>query len=114
MDETTRKQIDRVLAAATSPELPAGAIERLLERLAGEDSAIAMPLRKLLPRPVLRWSSALPLAASLALGIYLGAMGTIDRLLPESVTGELAASDGDNADLSGVSEAEAYAEEDVS
>ncbi len=114
MDETSRKRIDRVLAAATNPELPAGAMERLLARLDGEDRVVALPSRRPSPRPVLSWSAALPLAASLALGIYWGAMGTLDDFLPETVTGELATSDDDNADLSGVSEAEDYNEEDVS
>jgi hypothetical protein len=126
MDETSRKRIDRVpeaeearaidivLEAATNPELPAGAEERLLARLKGESRVVTLQSRKAQPGPVLRWTAALPLAASLALGIYLGAMGTLDAFLPETVTGELAAGDEENADLSGVSEAEAYAEEDVS
>jgi hypothetical protein len=114
MDKTTQEQLDRMLAAATNPELPAGAIERLLARIEDEVRIVAMPVRRAAPRAVLGWGTALPLAASLALGIYLGAMGSLDRFLPESVTGELAAGDDDNADLSGVSEAEAYAEEDVS
>jgi len=114
MDETTRKQIDRVLATATNPELPDGAMQRLLARLDGADRVVTLPSPKPPPRSALRWIAALPLAASLALGVYLGAMGSLDDFLPESVTGELAASEGDNADLSGVSEAESYAEEDVS
>ncbi len=114
MDETTRKRLDRVLAAATNPELPAGAMQRLLARLEEDDRVVTLASRKAQPGPVLRWTAALPLAASLALGIYLGAMGALDAFLPETVTGELAAGDEENADLSGVSEAEAYAEEDVS
>lgn len=108
------RAIDAMLEAATKPELPAGAEERLLARLQPEGRVVTLPSRKASPGPVLRWSAALPLAASLALGIYLGAMGTLDDFLPGTVTGELAASDDDNADLSGVSEAEDYAEEDVS
>jgi len=114
MDETTRKRLDLVLAAATDPELPAGAVERLLARLDGEDRVVAMPSPGYSLRPVLGWSAALPLAASLALGIYLGAMGSLDRFLPESVTGELTGREEGDADLSGVSEAEAWAEEDMS
>jgi hypothetical protein len=122
MDETSRKRIeaeeasaiDIVLAAATNPELPAGAQERLLARLEGEDRVVILASRKAQPAPVLGWTAALPLSASLALGIYLGAMGALDGFLPETVTGELAAGDEDNADLSGVSEAEDFAEEDVS
>ena len=118
MDETSRKRFDRaidiVLKAATNPELPAGAEERLLARLEREDRVVTLASGKAAPGPVLRWTAALPLAASLALGIYLGAMGDLDAFLPETVTGELAASDEENADLSGISEAEAYAEEDVS
>lgn len=126
MDETSRKRIDRVLEAeearaidilleaATNPELPAGAEERLLARLEGEARVVTPASRKAQPGLVLRWTAALPLAASLALGIYLGAMGALDAFLPETVTGESAAGDEENADLSGVSEAESYAEEDVS
>lgn len=122
MDETSRKRIeaeearaiDIVLRAASNPQLPAGAKERLLARLEGEDRVVILASRKVKPGPVLRWTAALPLAASLALGVYLGAMGALDGFLPETVTGELAAGDEENADLSGVSEAEAYAEEDVS
>jgi hypothetical protein len=126
MDETSRKLIDRlleaeearaidiVLEAATKPELPAGAEERLLTRLEREDRVVTLPSRRTSPGQMLRWTTALPLAASLALGIYLGAMGTLDGFLPETVTGELAASDEENADLSGVSEAESYVEGDVS
>ncbi len=113
MDETIRKQIDDVLAGASNPELPAGAMERLLARLDDEDRVVAMPSPRPSPRPMLPWSAALPLAASLALGVYLGAMGSLDDFLPDSVTGEVAVSDDENADLSGVTDAEAYAEEDV-
>jgi len=81
--------------------------------LEGEDRIVALPPRKAAPAPMLRWSATLPLAASLALGVYLGAMGTLDRFLPETVTGELAAEDEENTDLSGLSEAGTYAEEGV-
>ncbi len=114
MDKATREQLDRILASATVPELPAGAEERLLSRLEGETRVVTLPSRRASPAQVLRWTAALPLAASLALGIYLGAMGALDGFLPETVTGELAAGEDENADLSGVSEAEAYAEEEVS
>jgi hypothetical protein len=108
------RAIDMALEAASKPELPADAVERLLARLEGEARILTLPSRRAAPGQVLRWTAALPLAASLALGIYLGAMGALDGFLPETVTGELAAGDEDNADLSGVSEAEDFAEEDVS
>jgi hypothetical protein len=108
------RAIDAMLQAATVPELPAGAERRLLTRLDRRAGVAGSPWRKTAPGSALRWISALPLAASLALGMYLGAVGTLDRFLPETVTGELATSNDDNADLSGVSEAEAYAEEDLS
>ena len=39
------------------------------------------------PRPrIQRWAVGLPLAASLALGIYLGARGTLDNYMPDSIT----------------------------
>ena len=109
-------ELRRVLALATTPEPPAGAADRLMARLAPVDMAPeVVPFR---PRTVARrswfaYAAALPLAASLALGIYLGAMGKLDMLLPSAITGDLAMSFDPDADLTGVGEAEAYAEEHI-
>jgi hypothetical protein len=65
-----------------------------------------------LRRPsVFRYAAALPLAASLALGVYLGAKGTLDFMLPSAITGSVALNDDGLDELGGVGEANAYAEE---
>lgn len=105
--------IDRVLALATVPELPPGAIERLMARI--EPGNVVQFQPRLKTRSVIfRYAAALPLAASLALGIYLGAKGTLDFALPAAVTGEIASNDDTPDDFSGVSEAEQYAEDNLS
>ena len=109
-------ELRRILALATTPEPLAGAADRLMARLATvETAAQVVPFR---PRATRRqswfaYAAAVPLAASLALGIYLGAMGKLDTLLPAAITGDLAMSFDPDADLTGVGEAEAYAEEHI-
>ncbi|MGL4592432.1 MAG: hypothetical protein ACRCVZ_11345 [Aestuariivirga sp.] len=109
-------ELRRILALATTPEPPTGAADRLMARLAAvETTAQVVPFR---PRATRRpswfaYAAAVPMAASLALGIYLGAMGKLDRLLPAAITGDLAMSFDPDADLTGVGEAEAYAEEQI-
>jgi hypothetical protein len=58
----------------------------------------------------------LPLAASVAAGIYLGSGGALDDVLPDSLDGDGAVSvfDVGAADLTGLGEAELFAEEDRS
>ena len=58
-----------------------------------------------------RYAAALPLAASLALGMFLGAKGTLDFMMPTAITGSLAQVDDMPDELGGVGEAAAYAEE---
>lgn len=110
-------EISRVLGLASDPHLPDGATQRLLARLQAEPQGgpSVIPFR---PRPrrmgdVLRYASALPLAASLALGIWLGAKGTLDPLLPAPLIGDMASNGYDESvdELGGVGEADAYAEE---
>ena len=79
-------ELDKLLAAARQPELPKGFAERLQAKLEQPPASnvIAFPQRKPVPASNRRvWLSAIPLAASLAFGIYLGAMGT----LPDSLAG---------------------------
>jgi hypothetical protein len=64
-------------------------------------------------RSLLRYATALPLAASLALGVYLGARGTLDFMLPAAITG-VALNEETIDDLGGVSEADDYAAESLS
>jgi hypothetical protein len=111
--EEEARAIDRVLALASEPRLPADAMARLMSRLDEERPAEIIQFRPR-PRPsrqpFFRFASV-PLAASLILGIYLGAQGTLDFALPTSLTGTVAQADDVPDDLGGVGEADAYAEE---
>ena len=107
--------IDRLLSHASDPLPPVGAVAKLLLRLDDHGPAEVIQFR---PKPTpragfIRYAAALPLAASLALGIYLGAIGSLDALLPAAVTGDVATTDDTPDDLGGVGEADAYAEENV-
>ena len=69
-------EIDRVLARATFPEIPAGAAARLVER-AGEARPYpnVVPLGRARPKmqpSIWSWGAAAALAASFACGIFLG------------------------------------------
>jgi hypothetical protein len=93
--------LDRLLAQAAKPVPPAGAEARLAMKIQG--------MRAAPPRRHLPWAAALPLAASLALGIYLGAIGETDSWLP---VGDIAVNEDEaSSDLTGIGEAEALAEE---
>ncbi len=103
--------VDELLARATQPELPEGARQRLAERLAAA-AGPARVYRRDEGRDggswSLSWRAGLPLAASLALGIYLGAGGTLDSILPSAITGTAVTADSgdDPGDFSGISDAE--------
>jgi hypothetical protein len=129
--EADAHDVDRLLSLATAPAVPAGAIGRLMAKLADETPAIpastapgstpdvvAFPVRAPAARPpqrrFIRYAAALPLAASLALGFYLGAQGSLDTVLPTAITGSVALNDDAPDDLGGVGEAEALAEETTS
>jgi hypothetical protein len=92
-------------------------MERLMARVAVEPQVarvIAMPQRAAVRRSPFRYAAALPLAASLALGVYLGAQGTLDFMLPSAITGDVAQYEEEPDELGGVGEADAYAEENLS
>ena len=120
MEQTPEQRIeseaDRLLALATIPDLPAGAIERLMARIDTARAGNVVLVRPAAPRrtALFRYMAALPLAASLALGVYLGAQGTLDFALPAAVTGDVASIDDPAADFSGLGEAEQYVEENLS
>jgi hypothetical protein len=107
-------EIDHVLKHAAKVEASAGAMERMLARLpARPATAEIVQLSPPKRRPIRNFAWALPLAASLLIGVYLGAAGTIEPFL--GATGDdasLAWSDGDVG--SGLEEAEAAAEDGVS
>ncbi len=113
--EREARTVDAMLAFASEPPVPAGAAARLMDRIAAEEGAevILFRPRSRPARPLFRFAAALPLAASLALGIYLGAQGSLDFMLPSAVTGGVALNDDSYDDLGGVGEADAYAEENL-
>jgi hypothetical protein len=103
--------VDRLLAQASRPGLPAGARARLDARLAAMPGPVRIVARSgAEPGKAwsLPWLAGLPLAASLALGIYLGAAGSLDSILPSIITGATATADaGDDwSDFGGMSDAE--------
>ena len=112
-----RESIDRLLSLASTVTPPPDAMSRLMQRIAEEPQGakvIAFPGGSSPPRSrIFRYAAALPLAASLALGVYLGAMGSLDFMLPTSITGGVALNDEVPDDLGGVGEADAYAEESL-
>jgi hypothetical protein len=76
----TDNELELILKAARQPDLPKGFAERLQAKLDANapTNVIAFPSRKPEAQQSRRiWLSAIPLAASLAAGIYLGAMGQI-------------------------------------
>jgi hypothetical protein len=82
-DQAFRKLLQR----ATAPEPQAGSELRLLQRISATAVAAGsnvVPLRRS-PSPPRLAMVALPLAASLVLGVLIGSDALIDRFLPESV-----------------------------
>ncbi len=55
----------------------------------------------------------LPLAAALALGIYLGSMDTLGAYFPGTITDDISAELSDPIPFTGLDDAESYAEGDV-
>ncbi len=102
----------RLLKRATDPAIPEGAETRLMAaiQLAEQQSNVV----EFEPRPRFqRWAVGLPLAASLALGIYLGANGTLDSYMPDSIIGQSLADTSDSEPTSGLDDVESYAEGDL-
>lgn len=117
-DRREADEIDAVLRLASAPELPAGAMDRLMARIAAEpQQAPQAKVIALAPRPrsrpsLWRYAAAVPLAASLALGIYLGAEGKMDFMMPAAITGGVALNEDPQIDdLGGLGDVEAYAQE---
>ena len=113
------RQIDGVLSAATAPMGERASFDAILTAIAGANPKLdgVIPFRQ---RPSsratvpLRWFAAVPIAASLALGIYVGSTGSLDSFLPTSLTGETLAAGEDPGDLSGISDIEAMTGDGVS
>lgn len=103
-ERTEAARIDAWLGAARAPDVPAGALERLEARLPGGNVVNLAARRAPAPLPSM-WAGA-ALAASLAIGIYLGGSGLADDLVFS-----LAQRD-EPLDLMGLGDVEAIAEED--
>ena len=104
----SEQELRRILSRASSPQPPPEAMARLMARIAAEPQAGKVVAFAPRPRRV-GWSlAALPLAASLLLGVYLGAKGQLDFMLPAAITGGVAL--GEDAiidDLGGMGDAAA-------
>ena len=101
--------LEKLLARATDPIIPAGAEDRLMATIRG---TVQRPnVIALRPRPRLnRWAIGVPLAASLLLGIYLGTKESFDRYLPDSVMGLSLAGATDDDISSGLDDVETYSD----
>jgi hypothetical protein len=81
MDNMTDKDLDELLKATGQPQLPKGFADRLQAKLDADAPAkvIAFPQRKAaVAQPKTTWwVGALPLAASLVLGIFVGAVDAV-------------------------------------
>ncbi len=112
-DETRMNAaLDKLLKHATDPAVPEGAEARLMLAIqsAGQQSNV-VPFQ---PRAKLPgWAIGLPLAAALALGIYLGSQGTLDAYFPGTITDDISAELSDPIPFTGLDDAESYAEGDV-
>lgn len=108
MDEA----LEKLLKRASDPSIPEGAEARLMTAIQATEQHLNVV--QFQPRPrIQRWAVSLPLAASLVLGIYLGARGTLDNYMPDSIIGETLAETMDSEPTSGLDDAESYAEGDL-
>jgi hypothetical protein len=83
-------ELDQLLAKATHPQPQSGFHNRLLQRLEEQqgNKVIAFPVKK----QKAAWLIGLPLAASLVLGLWLGASGRLTNIIPLT-TSEVASVD---------------------
>jgi hypothetical protein len=116
MEKYDETQMDAALAKllkrATDPAVPEGAEARLMLALQSVEQRLnVVPFQ---PRPKMQsWTVGLPLAAALALGIYLGSKDTFDAYLPDAITDEVSVDMSDSMPSTGLDDAESYAEGDV-
>lgn len=109
------RELDILLSHASDPRLPLGARSRLQTRLDRESmKAGEGPLPVPEPRRSrLGWLAGLPLAASLAFGIYLGNAGALESILP-SAAYELLAGVNIDDPVSGIEDVESLSEDELS
>ena len=116
MEKYDETQMDaalkKLLKRATDPSVPEGAEARLMLALQSVEQQLnVVPFQ---PRPRMQsWAVSLPLAAALALGIYLGSKDTFDAYFPDAITDEVSADMSDSVPSTGLDDAESYAEGDV-
>jgi hypothetical protein len=103
--------LEKLLKRATEPSVPQGAEARLMLAIQSVEQRLnVVPFQ---PRPRMQsWTIGLPLAAALALGIYLGSKDTFDAYLPDTITDGMADM-SDSMPSTGLDDAESYAEGDV-
>jgi hypothetical protein len=104
--------LEKLLKRATDPSVPEGAEARLMLAIqsAGQQSNVV----SFQPRPKMQsWVVGLPLAAALALGIYLGSRDTLDAYFPDAITDGISTDLSDPVPSTGLDDAESYAEGDV-
>jgi hypothetical protein len=113
MDENliSDTELDKLLGAIKQPALPTGFAERLQAKLQVEkpSNVIAFPQKREKSATSQRgyWLSAIPLAASLALGIYVGAMGNLPDVFSGLDTVVASAADDTGLDL-GIEDTESF------
>lgn len=115
MDKMTDKELDRLLGLASHPAPAADAAARAAARAmrdAEKSNVITFAPTQAPQRSTIGWLAALPLAASLAAGIYLGSAGLGAYVVPESLGG--GALTEEEAVLSGIEDMEDLSDEDVS
>lgn len=110
--EAEARAVDHLRALASAPLERPDALARLMARIDERPTAeviLFAPRRR--SWSLLRYAAAVPLAASLLLGAYLGASGSFDFMLPSSVTGGVALNDDAPDDLGGVDDVVAIAQD---
>ena len=115
--EMTDDELDKLLALASKPPLATDAHELLLAKITARQSdnpasnVVNFPISTKKAKSI-HWLAALPLAASLAAGIWLGAAGQgTDYLF--NVSDELASVADSFAASTGIDDAESLMEEDL-
>jgi hypothetical protein len=108
------RELDSLLASVKPPALPAGFAARLQAKLDSSPTAqiIAFPKASAAPKSRM-WLSAIPLAASLALGLYWGAVGTVPDAL-SSIGNTVLASSDDASWSIGIEDTESFLNGDLS
>ena len=112
-NELDDQSLDQILGLASKPDLSSDFEARVMAKLGGQAKVsaevIAFPRRK---SPT-AWVMAVPLAACLVLGVWLGASGDFSDLLPTSSTSSAMAS-ADQLSPSGIDDIETLSSGDLS